>query len=283
MNKVSVLPILIRTSCCILFLNLGTILIGIGQVDTLLRADSDSTSRAKIDSIMLSNRLDSVMKAGLNGSLTQVDSQKNGKKPLKERIEKAKDDIGEHIPKLYTEGEKLKFKISLPWRDPFILPVPRAFKRTGPRPPYDPEVAWQRSMIIPGWGQLYNKSYWKIPFFYAGYGAAIWWIDLNQKQYLRYREAYFKKLDDIDTPGITGDADGIRNQRNNFRRLRDYGYVALAGWHLLHVVEAYIHAHLKGFDVSEDLSMQMRPGIIQSPVLARPNSLAPGASLSFTF
>ena len=36
---------------------------------------------------------------------------------------------------------------------------------------YDPKVAARRSAIIPGWGQAYNKKYWKIPIIYAGLGV----------------------------------------------------------------------------------------------------------------
>ena len=32
---------------------------------------------------------------------------------------------------------------------------------------YDPKVAARRSAIIPGWGQIYNKKYWKVPIVYA--------------------------------------------------------------------------------------------------------------------
>src|ERR1019366_2028980 len=35
---------------------------------------------------------------------------------------------------------------------------------------FNPKVAMLRSVIIPGWGQAYNKKYWKIPIIYAGLG-----------------------------------------------------------------------------------------------------------------
>ena len=51
----------------------------------------------------------------------------------------------------------------------------------GPRKYYDPKVASRRSAIIPGWGQIYNDSWWKVPILYAGLGVCVYYIDYNHK------------------------------------------------------------------------------------------------------
>src|SRR5678815_3323985 len=43
---------------------------------------------------------------------------------------------------------------------------------------YDPKVAARRSAIIPGWGQAYNKKYWKMPIIYAGLGVTGYILSL---------------------------------------------------------------------------------------------------------
>ena len=36
---------------------------------------------------------------------------------------------------------------------------------------YNPKKAAIRSAIIPGWGQVYNEKYWKVPIVYAALGV----------------------------------------------------------------------------------------------------------------
>src|SRR5687767_7425533 len=39
---------------------------------------------------------------------------------------------------------------------------------------YNPKVATFRSAVLPGWGQAYNKKYWKIPIVYAALGITAY-------------------------------------------------------------------------------------------------------------
>src|SRR5258708_39171012 len=45
---------------------------------------------------------------------------------------------------------------------------------------FNPSTATIRSAIIPGWGQAYNKKYWKIPLVYGALGttAGIFFYNL---------------------------------------------------------------------------------------------------------
>ena len=196
--------------------------------------------------------------------------------------------VKDQLPEITEIDTKLKLKLKFPWRDDIIIPLPKAFKNAGERPPFDPDMAYQRSLIIPGWGQAYNKSYWKIPIFYAGYGGFIWWINYNNSEYQRHSLGYRCAIDAIpncilDPEFISFDADGIRTRRDKFRRDRDFAVIVMLGWHLLHVIEAYVDAHLRGFDVSEDLSLNAQPILMQPLPGSSANSFSPGPGLQFSF
>lgn len=244
---------------------------------------SQTDSIAADTSRRMDTFIDSVSKIHTTGPLISPSATPKTKK-LKEITETVKGEL----PRLEKADEKLRLRIQFPWRDDILIPLPKAFEPTGLRPPFDPTVAYQRSLILPGWGQAYNKSYWKIPFFYTGYGAFIWWINYNQQQYQRHGVAYqcaLGLLPDcvLDPEFASFDAQGIRTRRDKFRRDRDYGVILMLGWHGLHVIEAYVDAHLKGFDVSEDLSFKARPAIVDPLQGYSSSGYVPGISFTFSF
>ena len=44
--------------------------------------------------------------------------------------------------------------------------------------------------IFPGAGQIYNKSYWKVPFVVGGFASMVYCIDWNNRGYKRFKKAY---------------------------------------------------------------------------------------------
>jgi hypothetical protein len=48
---------------------------------------------------------------------------------------------------------------------------------------HSPHLAVVRSLMIPGWGQIYNHQWWKVPIIYAGLGLLADAIIFNQKNY----------------------------------------------------------------------------------------------------
>ena len=60
---------------------------------------------------------------------------------------------------------------------------------------HSPKKATNRSAILPGLGQAYNKQYWKIPLVYGAIGTSLYfYIDSNNK-YHQYRDAYKRRLE----------------------------------------------------------------------------------------
>ncbi|MEM6800287.1 MAG: DUF5683 domain-containing protein [Bacteroidota bacterium] len=199
------------------------------------------------------------------------------------------DNFKKDLPRVHEKNEKYRLTVKIPWqKKSYDIPFPKGFTKQPNPPPYDPAVAWQRSLIFPGWGQAYNRSYWKIPFFYAGYGGFVWWINFNNVRYRRFGTAYLLEIDNIEGNedeelSARFDPSGLRTQRNQYRSRRDNAYLLLAGWHVIQMVEAYVHAHLRGFDVSNDLSMKVVPDMLELPSGGLGSSYYPGLSLKFKF
>jgi hypothetical protein len=139
---------------------------------------------------------------------------------------------------------------------------------------HSPKKAAIKSAILPGLGQAYNKKYWKIPLVYGALGTATGIFVYNVTWYRRTRFAY-KILSTKDTANYNqiyyklqgyvrnNDPAGLQYYRNEFRRNVDYsviGFILVWG---LNVIDASVDAHLKGFDVSPDLSLKIKPGYSQ--------------------
>jgi hypothetical protein len=141
-----------------------------------------------------------------------------------------------------------------------------------PAKAYNPRIAMYRSAILPGWGQYTNKKYWKIPVVYAALGVTTYIFFYNTKQYRGARDAYANAIDGnaandslIPQPyySLKNQPERIRTFRNQVRQNVDYTVLFFILFWGLNVVDATVDAHLKTFDVSDDLSLQIRPGYSQ--------------------
>ena len=143
------------------------------------------------------------------------------------------------------------------------------FSKTDTSMLYSPRRATYRSAIIPGWGQATNKKYWKIPIVYAALGVTTYIFFHNVKQYNEAKNAYLNSIDNnpandslIPQPYYTikDQPERIKTFRNQVRQNVDYSVLFFILFWGLNVVDATVDAHLKTFDVSNDLSLQIRPG-----------------------
>ena len=137
---------------------------------------------------------------------------------------------------------------------------------------YSPRIATYRSAILPGWGQYTNKKYWKIPVVYAALGTTGYIFFRNKKQYKEARDSYTNAVDGnpandylIPQPYFTikDQPERIKTFRNQVRQNLDYTVLVFIVFWGLNVVDATVDAHLKTFDVSDDLSLQIKPGYSQ--------------------
>ena len=156
------------------------------------------------------------------------------------------------------------------------------------------------SAICPGAGQIYNKSYWRVPIVIGGLASTIYTIDWNNRGYQRFKTAYTLKADwdkltkeekfeERDKKYPNGQPDEFRgaysatflqNLKNSYRRNRDMCILLTAGVYILQIIDAHVDAHLKDFDISDDLAMNLEPYFGTTAVMTKPTL---GVNLSVKF
>lgn len=150
--------------------------------------------------------------------------------------------------------------------------------------PLAPSKAAFYSAVLPGLGQIYNKRYWKLPIVYGAIGGGIYAYTWNDDWYDRFRTAFkrrkagftddeFYDRDNNNTADAPPDfdIDVLENQQDRFQRDRDLWLLVTIAMYALNVVDANVDAHLKQFNVDEDLSMDFEPFMDIDPVTMNPN------------
>ena len=129
--------------------------------------------------------------------------------------------------------------------------------------------------IIPGGGQVYNRAWWKVPIVYGGLLGIVAVADYNQTLYNRYVTAleqrclgdgYVITIPKAECDQIPNDpslaelpTEALLRARNESNRRRQIAYFAIIGGYAMQAIEAFTDAHLRDFDISDDLSMHFGP------------------------
>ncbi len=135
-----------------------------------------------------------------------------------------------------------------------------------------PSRAAMLSATLPGLGQIYNGRYWKVPVIYAGFGTLIYFIDFNSSNYDKWRQAWIARVDG--NPHTVDDfplhsTEVIERAMNYYRRNLEINYMIAGALYLLNILDASVDAHLMNFDVGENLSMGIQPGLMPTPGQSR--------------
>ncbi|MFB6248182.1 MAG: DUF5683 domain-containing protein [Salinibacter sp.] len=157
----------------------------------------------------------------------------------------------------------------------------KILKKKGFSPNHSPKGALWRSLAVPGWGQLYNRQYLKIPFVYAGFAALgarayqahqeylfyqrahlfgrgremVRQGERTSNPYQRYQEQFSRASDRLGGSRLGA----MRDQRDQYRRQRNLSILGTGLFYALTVMDAYVSAHLLTFDVGEELTLRVRP------------------------
>ena len=142
--------------------------------------------------------------------------------------------------------------------------------------PLSPSRASFLSAAVPGLGQFYNRKYWKVPLAWAAVGTGVFVYQFNQTEYLRYRTAFklrsagfsTDEFYDVNLDGIGPDVSdrALEEAQKKAQSQRDSSLLIAIGLYLLNVLDASVDAHLKPFNMNEDLNVYIQPILRQHPI-----------------
>lgn len=157
-----------------------------------------------------------------------------------------------------------------------VVKLPRDWSSWSPQP----QKALWMALVIPGGGQIYNRKYWKLPIIYGGFMGCLYAMSWNNTMYKDYSQAYLDIMDTdpntqsynkflhlgntINDQNIERYKQIFKSRKDKYRRWRDMSFFCLIGVYALSVIDAYVDAELSEFDISKDLSMKIRPTIMQN-------------------
>lgn len=159
------------------------------------------------------------------------------------------------------------------------------------------DIAWKRSAILPGWGQITNggKYLWiKLPIIYGGFITAYFVFDYWNWYYRKFVKEAAYRTDNPGTPGKDPDLIGYESlaglikAKDSYKRYRDMTVLITAVWWAGNVVEAYTDSMLRNrYNISDNLGMKINPTLLPVTGSGLSTSLAsqfaPGVKITFNF
>lgn len=148
-----------------------------------------------------------------------------------------------------------------------------------------PAAAAFCSALLPGLGQVYNRSYWKVPIIYGGLSILAYYWAWNNLQFQRADRALVALLDD--DPTTIDEFAGKRSKEelqyfsDDYRRSRDLCLFGFIGVYILNIIDAYVDAHLFYWNVNNDISLSAAPSFTIPPLA--PQTPIPGLAMNLFF
>jgi hypothetical protein len=151
-----------------------------------------------------------------------------------------------------------------------------------PKKPYTVKTATLLSAFLPGAGQIYNHrakkyynqfkamddrqkvhAWWKVPLIYGGLGVSGYYIYINNVEVKALRSEYNSRIDEglafKDAKYAQYDNSAILTIHDQYQTWRDVSILSFSLIYLLNVLDAAVEGHFANFDISENLSMQVKP------------------------
>ncbi len=115
-------------------------------------------------------------------------------------------------------------------------------------------------------------------------GTGVYAYTYNDDLYDRFRTAFkrrqagftddeFYDINEDNAQGSPPDLDtaDLERQQENYQRDRDLALVITIAMYALNIIDANVDAHLKQFNIDEDLSMDFKPYLDLNPITNNPN------------
>jgi len=136
--------------------------------------------------------------------------------------------------------------------------------------PLAPSKAAFYSAIFPGMGQAYNKKYWKVPIAWSMVAIPVYYYQLNNNEYKRFRRAFRARsngfqdefTNDLGESSVS--VETLQRAQEQLRENRDLSLLTTVILYVLQIVEASVNAHLLQFNTDDNLTL--RPTFINDPV-----------------
>lgn len=158
------------------------------------------------------------------------------------------------------------FALQLTAQEDTLLIAPEVVVEEPAFQPYDPlspARAAFYSAVLPGLGQAYNGKYWKIPIVYTALGVGVYFYQNNDRQFDRYRAAYKSRIAGKTTDEFSNENgqpiisnQGLIEAQRFYQRNKEISVLVTVGIYALNIIDANVDAHLRQFNVSEDLSFK---------------------------
>jgi len=143
--------------------------------------------------------------------------------------------------------------------------------------PLAPSRAAFYSALVPGLGQAYNKRYWKVPLVYAALGTGVYAYTFNNGQYNRYRDAFKSRQAGFTTDEFYGPGDtpfvsdsALEDAQERFQEDGDLSLLITIVLYALNIIDANVDAHLKQYNVNEELTIDFNPFLERDPFMQNP-------------
>ena len=151
-----------------------------------------------------------------------------------------------------------------------------------PTNPLAPSKAAFYSAVVPGLGQAYNKRYWKVPIVWAAIGTGVYAYLWNDDLYDRTRTAFKRRRagftddefydrdpdDDFIPTSPALSTEALQDAQERYQRDRDLALLITIGLYALNIIDANVDAHLRQYNVNEDLSLHFEPYLDFHPISA---------------
>ncbi len=132
-------------------------------------------------------------------------------------------------------------------------------------------TAVRKSMIIPGWGQLQNGRWWKVPIVVGGFAGLAYSYDFARQNYRKFlKEAQYRTVNpgpnEFLFPEFAGySTEGVIQAKDFYRRNRDLSILGGLGFYAIQLIDAYVDAKFFRYDISDDFSFNVKPSFEPVP------------------